>query len=387
MRYNPVEKPHIKSAKWFDFQNGESDEVGIKTEMLLNSAIEQSLSQEKSIAISLSSGIDSTLCLGLIRKAFPQKKIISICGIFDDGFNESIIAKKIAEKFDTDFHIVNMSSIFTNMPEIISITKKPKWNTYTHLIAKKAKQLTNTLVTGDGADELFGGYTFRYGKFLNLLKSDDDWKTKVTKYLECHNRDWVPNQENLFGSAINFRWNVIYNYLKPYFNNELEPLKQVMLADFNGKLLHDFIPMGHEICNHYNIKGNSIFLNPKVISFALKLPIDQKYDIVTQKGKLVLRKIAKRLGIDHIDEKRGFSPSLFFDWNKHGKDICKEYLLQKHAYIYKRKLINPDWVSHAFRIIDDDGDIRYLNRLISVLALEIWFRVVILKEMRSSTKL
>jgi hypothetical protein len=59
------------------------------------------------------------------------------------------------------------------------------------------------------------------------------------------------------------------------------------------------------------------------MNFALKLPMVQKYDEKTITGKLVLRKIAKRLGVKHIDEKKGFSPSLLFDWRQNGKDIAE----------------------------------------------------------------
>lgn len=387
IRYNPLEKPLIRPAKWQDFTREIYDRRGIQLQKLLVNSIHDKLNNEKSIAISLSGGIDSTLCLGLIRHTFPEKKIIGVCGVFAGGFDESVVAKRIADKFNADFHIVHMESIFTNMPEIISITKKPKWNTYIHLIAKHAKRFTNALVTGDGSDELFGGYTFRYRKFLNLMNKSDNWRIRTINYLECHNRDWVPDQERMFGSSIKFDWNVIYNYFKPYFQNKLQPLKQVMLADFNGKLLHDFIPMGRAIASYYDMRSYPIFLDSDVISFALRLPIEQKFEQRSQKGKLILREIANRLGIKHIDEKRGFSPSLFTDWNEHGRDVCKKYLLDERAKIYQKKLININWVRRAFHTVDDDGDIRYLNRLISILALEIWYRVIITREIKPTKRL
>lgn len=387
IRYNPLEKPPIKPTKWQDFTNDVYDKNGTTLQKLLVKSIRDKLSNEKSIAISLSGGIDSTLCLGLIRHAFPEKKIIGVCGVFAGGFDESAVAKRIADKFNVDFNLVHMESIFTYMPEIISITKKPKWNTYIHLIAKRAKKFTNSLVTGDGSDELFGGYTFRYRKFLNLMHKNDNWKIRTINYLECHNRDWVPDQECMFGASIKFNWNEIYNYFKPYFQNKLHPLKQVMLADFNGKLLHDFIPMGRAIAAYYKIHSFPIFLDSDIISFALRLPLGQKYDQKSQKGKLILRKIANRLGIRHLDEKKGFSPSLFTDWRENGKDICDKYLLDESSNIYKKKLININWVRRAFHTVNDDGDIRYLNRLISILALEIWYRIMITKDIKPTNKL
>ena len=387
IRYNP-KKNSSNLASWKDFEPKTSDPDGKITEKFLLASIKNSIpDNKKPIAISLSSGIDSSICLALLRKSFPDRKIFAICGVFDSGFDESIEAKKIADTFSAEFKVLQMGSMFTNMPEIISISKRPRWNTYNHLIAKEAKKKTNFFVTGDGADELFGGYVFRYHKFKQLLKSNDSWLTKTKKYLECHNRDWVPDQNKIFGKKIKFNWDEIYNYFKPYFQNNLDPISQVMLADFNGKLLFDFIPTGKAISNYYNIKNIPIFLDKSIIPFAQHLPLNQKYNKNNNKGKLVLRKISKKLGINHIEEKKGFSPSLLFDWQKNGKEICESFLLNKNSNIYKKKLINYDWVLKTFDKVEFDGDIRYLNRLISILSLEIWIKIFVTNELKSTKKL
>ena len=243
------------------------------------------------------------------------------------------------------------------------------------------------MVTGDGADEIFGGYTFRYDKFLHLLKPKMSWKEKTLNYLECHNRDWVPDQNKLFNKKIKFNWNKIHNNFKKYFLNELTPIEQVFLADFNGKLLYDFIPSGKKIYTHYGINGTGLFLDTKIIDIGLRLKIEEKYDFNKNIGKIILRNISKRLKIKHIDAKKGFSPGLLLDWKKQGNDICQKILLEKNSNIYKKDWIDYLWVKKAFCKVNNDGDIRYLNRLISILAVEIWCRIFITKEMKSNEKL
>jgi asparagine synthase (glutamine-hydrolysing) len=387
IRYDPM----INSknlAKWQDFVSSSSDTNGKLTEKFLGNSISNSIPNDNSpISVSLSSGIDSSLCLAILRKTFPKRKIITFCGVFDSGFDESKEAKLIAEAFSAEFKTIDMGSIFTNMPEIISITQRPRWNTYNHLIAKEAKKKSNYLVTGDGADELFGGYVFRYNKFNQLLTSKDTWLDKTKKYLECHNRDWVSDQISIFHKTTKFNWNEIYNYFKPYFQNSLDPLSQVMLADFNGKLLFDFIPTGKSISNYYDIKLIPMFLESNIVNLAIKLPLNQKYDKKSITGKLILRKIAKRLHVKHIEEKKGFSPGLLLDWQKNGKSIAESFLLNKTSQIYTKNIINYDWVVNAFEKVEFDGDIRYLNRLISILALEIWIKIFITHELKSNSKL
>ena len=362
IRYNP-ESFLQQTKSWTEFKPKNSDPQGKKTEKLLKNAIKRKFENiDDPIVFSLSSGIDSSLCLSLIRNIFPEKKLIAICGVFKYGFDESIKAKKIAKQFDADFHTVKIDSMFTNMPELISITKRPRWNTYQHLIAKKAKNLGSYLVTGDGADEIYGGYTFRYEKFLTLSKTWDNWKAKTINYLECHNRDWVPDQNNLFSSRMKFDWNVIYNYFRKYFSNRLEPLNQLMLADYNGKLLCDFIPTGKMIYSFHNIDNFPLFLQSDISSFGLSIPTTQKFSLKNKKGKLLLRKIAMRHKIQHVDDKKGFSPNLFLDWKDKGETICKKFLLDQDSFIYSKKLIN-DLVELIISILKEDNPVEHMAKI------------------------
>ena len=388
IRYDPTKKPKLSPVTLKNFNETQTDPSGLKTKTLLINALKIKLKNSKGpIAVSLSSGIDSTLCLSLLREIFPDREIIGICGVFENGFDESKQASKIAKKFNAKFKTVKMPSIYQTMPKLISITKKPKWNTYTHIIAKEAKKYSNIYVAGDGADEVFGGYTFRYSKFLNLCKLKSSWKTKVKNYLECHNRDWVPDQKLIFGKNILFQWNDIFNYFKPYFSNTLHPLNQVMLADVNGKLVYDFIPTSKSICTYYDLNSVSPFLNDSVIKFGLSLNLNEKYDEKIQKGKIILRKITSEMNTKHIDEKRGFSPELWFDWKRNGKKIFEKYIFDKDCKIVQKNLINSKWILKSFEKIENDGSIRYLTRLTSILALEVWYRTFISKEMNVDEEL
>lgn len=108
-------------------------------------------------------------------------------------------AKKITELMGTDFYNVTVDNPHKDLPLLISIIQEPRWNLYQYYFIEISKHFSDVLFTGDGADELFGGYTFRYNKFLSLLNHSHDWKQRVSSYLDCNERDWISDQEKLFG--------------------------------------------------------------------------------------------------------------------------------------------------------------------------------------------
>ena len=64
-----------------------------------------------------------------------------------------------------------------------------------------------------------------------------------------------------------------------------------------------------------------------------------------------------------------------------------KYAFEKKSNIYAKKIINRDWVIHALERIENDGNIRYLNRITSILALEIWYRIFIKKDLSNKKSL
>ena len=387
LRYNPTKKTLVTGSTWEDFVEKKVSNPTDFIEKSIQNTIKNELGNSKKVSIALSGGIDSTLILAMLRKTLPDAYIEAISFKFADSTDESTKAAKIAKKFEANHHIVYIENYLRELPKAISITELPFWDLHWYYVVKKAKSLSNFLISGDGGDELFGGYIFRYEKFLSLINPNSLPIEKVKAYLQCHERDWVPDQEHLFGKKARFSWNEIYNMLIPYFDNSLPPLAQVFLADFNGKLLHNWIPLNTKFHNYFRVKLVAPILSPDLIAYATHLPYNLKYDQQKDIGKIVLRKIlAKYVRNDMITRrKHGFSVNTVNLLNSHGLELCDQYLTD--ARITKYKIINQSWINQHIKELRSKPDVKYVNKFLGLLALEIWFRLFVTKEIKQNTKL
>jgi len=387
LRYNPNIKPSLPIKTWKDFQP--ADTV-ISIEHIENSILD-SLKQKiesnklKKISIALSGGIDSTLILAMLRKLFPDIEIEAITIKFAESVDESSVAAKIAENFGANHHVVYLENYLEELPKAIDIIKMPFWDLHWYYVEKKSQTLSKYLASGDGGDELFGGYTFRYEKFLSLTTRDSTPQEKVMAYLQCHERDRVPDQEDLFDARAQFTWDGIYKTLLPYFDNSLPSLDQVFLADYNGKLLYNFSPVNTRILNYFGVESISPLLSDNITSFATSIPNIQKYDQNKNLGKLSLRELLKRYNaISFVpDQKLGFNVNTKNLWESHGKNLCTEYLLD--SSIVKDGWISKKWITNY--INRDDLDVRYINKFLGLLAFEVWYRLFVTREMDPNTRL
>ena len=379
--------PNLPRKTWNDFKPLiEKPSVELIEKSITKTLRKQlDISSVKKICIALSGGIDSTLILTLIKKTVPDIQVDAISIKFANSVDETENASKIANKLGANHHIVYVENYLRELPKAISITKLPFWDLHWYHVVKKSQSLSKYLASGDGGDELFGGYTFRYKKFLSLINTNSSPLEKAKAYLLCHERDHVPDQEKIFGKKAKFSWESIYKILIPYFDNTLSPIEQVFLADYNGKLLYNFNPINSRIVNHFEMNQLAPILNNELIANAPHIPSNYKYDLERGIGKLPLRAILEQNNSMSLvsKEKLGFNVNTINLWKSYGHNLCKEFL--DNSRIVKDSWINEDWIKK--HIDNSDLDVKYVNKFLGLLALEIWYRLFITKEMSSNTTL
>ena len=111
----------------------------------------------------LSGGIDSSAIVALMSKHSSQPiKTFSI-GFSESKYNELSYAKSVAEKFKTDHHefVVSENDLMDELPKLIRFRDAPiaePSDIPIYLLSKEARKTVKMVLTGEGSDELLGGY-------------------------------------------------------------------------------------------------------------------------------------------------------------------------------------------------------------------------------------
>ena len=149
--------------------------------------------------------------------------------------------------------------------------------------------------------------------------------------------------------------------------------------------MYNFSIIGNKINHFFNIKPITPILEPELISYASHLSPELKYNVHENMGKLPLRKLLTKYECDSLisKEKLGFSVNTINLWNTIGKELCISYL--DNARIIEDGWINKEWISSHIR--KSDLNVKYVNKFLGLLSLEIWYRLFVTKEMNSTTKL
>ena len=361
--------------------------TSFQIEKALRSIIRRSIgANAHSIAIALSTGVDSNLIFSLIRDEFPAIDINCYSVSFYND-HEHLIAKQISESKGAEFNHIIVENPLRDLVKMLSIVKEPRWNIYQYYFIKEAKSTSNILFTGDGGDELFAGYTFRYKKYLSSITSKSSPMKRIQMYLQCHERDWVADQEEMFAEEMKFNWFSIYEIFQKYFNNDLGLLDQLLWADYQGKLMHDFVPTNEKYFKHFDIEGIAPLLDDEIVSISTRIPPELKYDFRNNVGKIPLRSILRRNSEHKFieDEKIGYGMDLNALWSNEGKEIVTSNLEQ--GRIFEEKIIDQKWYRNALSRIDQTGDPRYISKLLQLLSLEIWYKLFVTRELKDTVRL
>lgn len=390
---NPDFNINTKKIKWYNINNyNEINELGQtltnSLDDILNFSVNESLTSDVEVGSFLSGGIDSSLISAIAQQNSKNKlKTFSIC-FENEKFNEKEYSRLVADHINSDHkeYIVNNKDMFDYYEQIPSIYDEPFADSSqipTAILSKFASKDVKVCLTGDGADELFGGYNRyifikkinTYLKFLprfaknnlsNLILKLDysklvflgnlfnkylfnnkfiQFEDKIHKFgiMIKNSRNELDMYFNLietFNDIQNPAFNFVNEnnfsqkikrenyFLKDYSNN----IEKIMKIDQKTYLTGDILHKVDRASMFYSLETRIPFLNSKVVNFSDKLPFN--YKINNFYGKFILREIAKKYLPNEIikRKKMGFSVPLN-SWITENTDEFKKKFEKKKEYL------------------------------------------------------
>lgn len=183
----------LEQRRWWDVpfaSEGEArqesaTELAEELRGLLEDATRLRLRADVPVGAYLSGGLDSSAIAGLTRQLTTQKRQSFSVSFADPRFDESSFQKQMADALDTELSGVSIkgSEIAEDFPEVVHLAEKPLLRTAPaplHRLSKLVRQTGfKVVLTGEGADELFGGYDiFKEAKVRHFWAKQPDSKLR-----------------------------------------------------------------------------------------------------------------------------------------------------------------------------------------------------------------
>lgn len=378
------------------------DEFSFELEELFKDSVKRQLVADVPVGVMLSGGLDSSLITAIAAAMSPHRiRTFNVSFRGHDGFDESEHARLIAEYFGTHHEeLVVEPTSFNLMPEIAKQFDEPIADhaiVPTYLLSREIRKLVKVALSGDGGDELFGGYNH-----YNWILKQEDLRKFIPKSLRrCISlvaADYLPigmlGRNYLIGLSDDYRNSISHtnlyfdrlsrkrmyspairladNHVIPeIYRSSLSdptqsPLRQGMEADFRTTLSDGYLVKVDRASMLASLEVRTPLLDYRIIEFAYGcLPDHMK---VTKKArKILLRRLAKRLLPKEYDvtRKQGFTMPLHAwfkgDWGAYMESV----LMNSDGNIFNKRFI------HDLLSLQKKG-YSNTNRIFALTIFELW---------------
>ncbi|MFL5700619.1 MAG: asparagine synthase (glutamine-hydrolyzing), partial [Ktedonobacteraceae bacterium] len=134
-----------------------------RTRALLQEAVEVRLMSEVPLGAFLSGGVDSSVVVGLMSQVMSRPVKTFSIGFEEDDYSELPYARQVAKHFGTDHcEFLVRPDLIAVLPQLVWAYDEPFADASmlpTYYVSKLAREHVTVVLTGDGGDEIFGGYT------------------------------------------------------------------------------------------------------------------------------------------------------------------------------------------------------------------------------------
>jgi asparagine synthase (glutamine-hydrolysing) len=324
-----------------DWLNRSENDILDELESIVIRGFKYRMVADVPVGIFLSAGIDSSLVAAVLSRHHGNIKTFTI-GFDEKDFDESADAALIAKQLNTTHQSQNLKpgkaiEILNSFYKIYDEPHGDNSCVPTTFVSELAKNSgVKVVLSADGGDELFGGYT-RYTEYFNRWQKINRFGVvgkKIAaagfKAKSAFSSDYNAGLGNRFADILSkrefhdFYQTIIFSSshkertaLLPFYKNEViydvphnELYNQMMDFDFRHYLINNNLVKVDRATMYHSIEGREPFLDHHLIEFAAQLPL--KFKIKDGKNKYILRKLLSRYLPEHISNlpKRGFGAPL-----------------------------------------------------------------------------
>ncbi|MDW8297542.1 MAG: asparagine synthase (glutamine-hydrolyzing) [Raineya sp.] len=328
-------------------------EQQIRLKELLTSSIRKRLVADVPVGAFLSGGVDSSIAVALASQEVENLQTFSIGYYENRFFDETHYAEIVAKHFRTKHTTFKLSNkdLLDHLESMLNYLDEPFADSSAlpvFILSKFVKQHVKVAISGDGADEMWGGYNKHFAEYqirkggllanlvtilLPLWKQfpqsrNNFWSNKFRQLvrfaegsqLSAQERYWLwagfcKNDEvekllhlNLRTQAQNEYQNDKMQILQHLQKNDVEGLNEVFYTDMQLVLPNDMLTKVDLMSMANGLELREPFLDHELVSFVFSLPVSSKIN----------QNIRKRLLQDTFRE---ILPAEIYKRPKHGFEV------------------------------------------------------------------
>lgn len=367
---------------------------------LLFDSVEKRMIADVPVGVFLSGGVDSTIIAAIMAKLSPNKKIKTFSIGFDYGaYDETSKARHVAEYIGSEHHEfrLNGETVLKQIDNVVLNFDEPFADSSslpTYFVSYETSKHVKVALTGDGGDEVFGGYNkyllSSYGatysklipdffntnvikplaqKYFNKAKNTKSKGYKLNRFIQATGKDWVKRHLDIMSLSFNdddktvLLINDYYQSLESILNSHImsakevsnDILKVVRYLDKNISLEGDMLVKVDRTSMLNSIECRAPYLDHRLMEFSYSIP--DSFLIKRQNKKRILK-----------DTFADMLPKGFFSFSKSGFEMpigdwfraelkqdllftLTEDNLDKHR-LFNKKLIQELINQHLYQGID-----------------------------------
>lgn len=273
----------------------------------LRHAVRRRLVAAVDVGVLLSGGVDSSLLVGLMAEAGVSSLKTYSVGFetigeeLGDEFKYSDI---VANHFGTDHHQLRVSSaeLLSELPQAIHAMNEPMVSHDCigfYLLSREVSKSCKAVQSGQGADEVFGGYHW----YPPLLNTDNPLASYRKAFFDREFDEYQATVQKQYLSDDHATRFVDAHFKSPGADHAVD---KALRLDTTVMLVDDPVKRVDNMTMAWGLEARVPFLDHELVEFAARMPAELK---VAHEGKYILKEAAREvIPSAVIDRPKGYFP-------------------------------------------------------------------------------